>query len=135
MGLSWQARHYLQRLGGLSRARRLITISTPHHGTRIARFLDGQGCVQMRPESHFLKDLNSDVRTLDQVDPVSIWTPLDLTIQPATSSILPVGRDLKVRVIQHTLMLWSRTVIDAVVEAIEETRRSRESRCSRNLET
>ncbi len=65
-------RYYLQRLDGMKRVKRFISISTPHHGSRMAYLLGNAGCRQMRPGSEFLKDLNSDVNRLEEVKIVSI---------------------------------------------------------------
>jgi triacylglycerol lipase len=43
------SRYYVQRLGGIDRVQRLITIASPHNGTWIAYALDRLGSIQMRP--------------------------------------------------------------------------------------
>jgi triacylglycerol lipase len=48
------SRHYLQHLGGAARCEKLITISSPHHGTNVAWIYPTQGAVEMRPGSDFL---------------------------------------------------------------------------------
>ncbi|MEH1824115.1 MAG: triacylglycerol lipase [Nostoc sp.] len=99
------SRYYIQRLGGINRVQRFLTISSPHHGTVVAYGSRRPGCVQMRPNSIFLKDLNSDVVILGQLDFTSIWTPYDLMIVPANSSQMPVGREVTVPVALHPWML------------------------------
>ena len=39
-------RYYLQRLGGLGRVQRYVTLSTPHHGTLLAYLIPNAGCRQ-----------------------------------------------------------------------------------------
>ena len=39
------------------RARTVVTLATPHHGTPLARFVPGPGARQMRPGSAFLREL------------------------------------------------------------------------------
>jgi triacylglycerol lipase len=51
------ARYYVQRLDGAERVRRFITLSAPHHGSRLAYLLANEACRQMRPGSAFLADL------------------------------------------------------------------------------
>lgn len=99
------SRYYIQRLGGINRVQRFITISSPHHGTVVAYASQRPGCVQMRPNSIFLKDLNSDAVILEQLDFTSIWTPYDLMIVPANSSQMPVGNEVIVPVALHPWML------------------------------
>ena len=114
------SRYYLQRLGGLVRVRRFITLSAPHNGSYMAYLLPNRGGEQMRPGSAFIEDLNRDAAVLEQVDFVSLWTPWDLSIVPAHSSVLPVGRDVQVAVAAHPLMVLSRTSQQLVVQLLEE---------------
>lgn len=99
------SRYYVQRLGGLARVRRFITISAPHHGTLWARLRTLPGYLHMRPDSALLHELNSDVASLMGLDFTSIWTPLDLMISPPVSSRLPVGEEVLVAAPLHALML------------------------------
>jgi len=102
-------RDYVQRLNGAARVDRLITISTPHHGTRLAYLSPRPGCREMRPASSFLNSLNHSIRSLERLDFTSIWTPFDLMILPASSSRIPVGRECKRWVMAHPLMIWQRS--------------------------
>ena len=114
------SRYYLQRLGGINRVQRFIAISGPHHGSKLAFFSNRPGCVQMRPGSDFLQDLNGDmVDSLGQINLTSIWTPLDLMILPANSSQLPIGHEVRVPVLLHPWMLTDWRSIQAVAEALE----------------
>jgi len=113
------ARYYLQRLGGLERVRRLVTISAPHHGTYTAYFRRNAVGRQLRPGSPFLTDLNRDVRSLAKLQVTSIWTPFDLMIFPASSSRLPFGQQVIVPVLAHPLMQRDRRVFAAVEKALE----------------
>src|SRR5262249_46604110 len=88
------SRYYVQRLGGIERVRRFITISSPHHGTHWARARDLPGYLHMRPDSPLLADLNRDVDMLSRLNFTSMWTPLDLMIVPPQSSRLPVGEEI-----------------------------------------
>lgn len=112
------SRYYVQRLGGIDRVQRFITISSPHHGTWVAYCNFGLGCVQMRPGSHFLQDLDRDVEMLKQVNFTSIWTPYDLMIVPANSSQMPVGTEVIVPVLTHDRMLTDIRSLAAVAEAL-----------------
>jgi triacylglycerol lipase len=113
-------RYYLQRLDGIKRVRRFISISTPHYGSRLAYLLGNKGCRQMRPGSEFLKDLNSDLNRLEEVKIVSIWTQFDLSIMPAKSSHLPLGEEMIIPVLLHPLMVRDNRVLKAVVSFIKE---------------
>ncbi|WP_392531874.1 esterase/lipase family protein [Nostoc sp. C117] len=112
------SRYYLQRLGGINRVQRFITISSPHHGTVVAYGSRRPGCVQMRPDSIFLKDLNSDAVILGQLNFTSIWTPYDLMIVPANSSQMSVGQEAKVPVALHPWMLTDSRSLAVVAAAL-----------------
>lgn len=112
------SRYYLQRLGGINRVRRFISLSAPSHGTRIAYFNQGLGCVQMRPNSIFLRDLNRDAAMLSQINFTSIWTPYDMMIVPAKSSRMPVGDNIVVSVWNHAWMLTDIKSLNAIATAL-----------------
>ncbi|MBN3875320.1 MULTISPECIES: esterase/lipase family protein [unclassified Nostoc] len=112
------SRYYVQRLGGINRVQRFITISSPHYGTVVAYGSQRPGCLQMRPDSIFLKDLNSDAVMLGQLDFTSIWTPYDLMIVPANSSQMPVGSQVIVPVTLHPWMLTDPRSLAVVTAAL-----------------
>ena len=111
-------RYYLQRLGGLERVQRYVTLSTPHHGTLLAYLLPNAGCRQMRPGSAFLRDLASDADRLAALDFTSFWTPLDTIIVPAHSSIMPQARNERMVIALHPLMVWQPSAQRAVAAAL-----------------
>jgi triacylglycerol lipase len=118
------SRYYVQRLGGIHRVQRFITISSPHLGTWAAYSRWNLGCSQMRPNSPFLLDLNQDVTMLDQINFTSIWTPFDLIIVPSNSSHLPIGKSIQVPVGGHAWMVKDSRSILKVAEALLEPLRS-----------
>jgi triacylglycerol lipase len=95
-----------------------VTLSAPHRGTIAAYFTGKAGCVQMRPNSKFLRDLQSDVTMLANVKFTSIWTAWDGIILPAHSSCLPVGKDVQIPVLAHPLMVVDYRSLDAVVQGL-----------------
>lgn len=114
-------RYYVQRLGGIDRVQRYVTIAAPHQGTIAAHFSNLDGVVQMRPQSAFLQDLTQDVQMLSQLEFTSIWTPWDLIILPANSSQLPVGKDISLPVLAHPLMVSDSRSLGAIVAALGHT--------------
>ena len=112
-------RYYLQRLGGLERVHRFVTISTPHQGTVMAWLIANPGCRQMRPRSAFLRDLDRDAATLERVRFTSLWTPLDLTIVPAQSSVVAGAQSRRLWCIAHPLMVYQPSCQEAVRVALE----------------
>lgn len=112
------SRYYVQRLGGINRVERFITLSAPSNGTAIAYFNQGLGCVQMRPNSVLLRDLNRDAAMLSQINFTSIWTPYDMMIVPASSSIMPVGDNIMVSVFNHAWMLTDLKSLNAIHQSL-----------------
>lgn len=113
-------RYYVQRLGGIQRVQRLITIASPHRGTLSAYTSPRLGSIQMRPNSSFLKDLNEDIAMLEQLNFTSIWTPLDLMILPAHSSHISAGKNIQIPILTHTGMVTHPAGIRAVADALAE---------------
>ncbi|MGB3514289.1 MAG: alpha/beta fold hydrolase [Microcoleaceae cyanobacterium] len=119
------SRYYVQRLGGIERVERFITISSPHNGTLTGYALNLPGPSQMRPKSAFLEDLNQDIAVLEKINCTSIWTPYDAMILPAKSSQMPVGRDIKIDVFLHAWMVSDRRVIKIIVEELKTAPKSK----------
>lgn len=108
------SRHYLQDLGGAKRCRSLITISSPHNGSNMAWLYPSQGAVQLRPGSAFLTDLAKGEDRLGKMPVVSYWTPYDLMILPARSSLWQRAENLSFPVAMHPLMLNTPAVLDDI---------------------
>ncbi|MBE9240511.1 alpha/beta fold hydrolase [Synechocystis salina] len=99
-------RYYLQRLGGVERVRRYITISAPNQGTLLGYSLPYQGVREMAWQSDFLRDLNRDCcELLAGLQVTVIWTPFDLMILPPSSSHLEIGREIILPVLVHAWMV------------------------------
>lgn len=113
------SRYYVQKLGGFRRVRRFVTLSTPNHGTAWAWLSGREGVKQMRPDSEMLRELNEDAGMLIPLDYTSIYTPFDLTILPASSSRMPVGRNVIAWVPLHPLMVMMPGPLDAVERALK----------------
>jgi triacylglycerol lipase len=113
-------RYYLQRLGGIDRVQRFISISAPNHGTIAAQFSMRPGCVQMRPNSDFIRDLNSDVDRLRCLNFTCLWTPFDMIILPPSSSKLGIGTEISIPVLAHPLMLIDERILNAVTDALSQ---------------
>jgi len=112
------SRYYVQRLGGIDRVQRFITLSAPNHGTLTGYFNQGLGCVQMRPNSALLRDLNSDIQMLSRINFTSIWTPYDVMIVPASSSKMSVGNNFIVPVLVHAWMLKDEKSLSAIATVL-----------------
>ena len=105
------SRYYLQDLGGAARCENLITVSSPHHGTKAALIYPSAGAREMRPGSEFLRGLEKTEYRLGKMPVTSYRTPMDLVILPPTSSIWDRAENLEFRVVMHPLMLNSGPVL------------------------
>ena len=113
-------RHYVQRLGGIGKTGRFITMATPHHGTHMARIASLPGWVQMRPGSEFLRDLARDADVLLAIPFTSFYTPLDTIIVPARSSEMPQARNVRMWAAMHPSFILERRCIRAVASALHD---------------
>jgi triacylglycerol esterase/lipase EstA (alpha/beta hydrolase family) len=90
--------------GNAGVARRVITLSSPHHGTSLADLAGdvapGQcplGCRQMATDSELLTGLNTGDETPNGPTWVSIWTTQDQTVTPPDSARLDGAVNLTVQ--------------------------------------
>lgn len=111
-------RSALHNLDGRSSVRRFISVSGPHHGTLTAYLSWKAGTKQMRPNSRFLRDINAGGGHWGEVEVFSFWSPLDLMVIPATSSVLKDADNRAFPVVLHHRMLSDDRVIEAVVQAL-----------------
>lgn len=94
------SRYYIQRLRGKDRIRRFVSISGPQHGTWTAhgipaRLLGWKSCLEMRPKSEFLRDLNEDTNPWGGVEVHIVRSNFDHMIVPPVSSELAGVRSTK----------------------------------------
>jgi triacylglycerol lipase len=113
------SRYYVQRLGGLDRVGRFVTLATPHNGTVMAHLFRGAGHLQMRPGSSFLRDLDADADVLKRVGFTSLYTPLDTIIVPAKSSEQFAATNIKVWGVMHPSFVLEKRCINAVADSLK----------------
>ncbi|WP_374207262.1 esterase/lipase family protein [Streptomyces sp. APSN-46.1] len=75
-------RYYVQRLGGDARVRTLVTLGTPHSGTRVAPFMDAHPLVrQIRPDSAVMAELRAPAPGC-RTRCVAFWSEFDALMAP-----------------------------------------------------
>ncbi|MEU8893228.1 alpha/beta fold hydrolase [Streptomyces sp. NPDC048442] len=80
------ARYYTQRLGGDTRVRTLVTLGTPHEGTRVAPPMSAHPLVrQMRPGSSLIEELALPAPGC-RTRFVSFWSDLDQLMLPVETA-------------------------------------------------
>jgi triacylglycerol lipase len=120
------ARLWVRDHGGASRARRVITLGSPQHGTDVAglagSLLPGAcpvACQQLEPSSSLLAGLNSGDETPPGPTFVSVWTTHDDVVLPPDSASLQGALDLTVQsVCPNDQVQHSGLPTDPTVEAI-----------------
>jgi triacylglycerol lipase len=113
------SRYYIQRLDGKRTVRRFISISGPHRGTLTAYGLPFDGARDMRPGSALIRDLETDPDPWGDVEAHCIYTPLDLTIMPASSSELRGARTThRIPVGVHRWMIRDPRVLDLTAKLL-----------------
>ncbi len=87
----------------LDRARNVVTLGSPHHGTDLLRNLGGvaeeclAACADLRPGSALLAKLNAGDETPPGPAWVAIWTADDETVTPPSSAALDGAHNLRVQ--------------------------------------
>lgn len=99
---------------GRTRIRRIVTLGTPHRGTRLAELALGRGGRAMRPGSRFLASLPEPDRV------ISIWSAHDNLVVPAEAAD-PRGNAKSVRLesLGHFTLLFSPRVADLVARELK----------------
>ncbi|MBW3595067.1 MAG: lipase, partial [Actinobacteria bacterium] len=98
------ARAYVAELGGAAHTRYVMTLASPHHGTKIAGFAviaDPSACTgaceQLAPDSAFLDDLNEPDETPEGPAFVTVWTDKDETVTPPESAELDGALNIRIQ--------------------------------------
>jgi hypothetical protein len=86
---------------GYATAPRVITLGTPHQGTRMAALGQGINARQMRLRSEWLASLPP----LPDVD--AFWTPCDQIVNPAENALQPGARSHRVDGVGHMGLVHS----------------------------
>jgi triacylglycerol lipase len=80
-------RYYVTRLGGDARVHTLVTLGTPHQGTRAAYAVPTRLMEQMRPGSGLMRELDRPVHGC-RTRFISYWSDTDVAIVPRRSAVL-----------------------------------------------
>jgi len=115
------ARAYLQRFGG-ARVAGLMTLGTPHQGSRLAVLGFGENARQMRPGSTWLQSV---ARPPAVVETTVIYSPHDNFVMPQACLELPGTESRVVGGVGHLAMLYSPRVAQALLVALERYGRPR----------
>lgn len=112
------AGYFINELGGAAQVRRLVTIGTPWHGTRLWVFGQRREAADMAPDSPVLQ-----AACPPAVPTLSVWTRTDNLVFPFTSAHLPERdqpplRNVEIAEAGHLEMLLSPRVWRVVRDAL-----------------
>jgi triacylglycerol lipase len=98
------ARLWVRDYGGATRARRVITLGSPQHGTEVATLAGSTigcptACQELDPDSSLLQNLNAGDETPAGPQFVSIWSTADETVLPPDSARLDGAINLTLQAI------------------------------------
>ncbi|MFE0377357.1 esterase/lipase family protein [Streptomyces inhibens] len=116
------ARYYVQRLGGDTRVRTVITLGTPHSGTRIAPLMSAHPIVrQMRPDSEVIAELSLPAPNC-RTQFVAFWSEEDQVMVPATTARIEhpdlIAYNVQVAGVGHLALPVNGTVAAGIREAL-----------------
>ncbi|MGW0584266.1 esterase/lipase family protein, partial [Streptomyces sp. NPDC002920] len=130
------ARYYAQRLGGDLRIRTLVTLGTPHSGTRVAPLANAHPVVrQMRPGSEVIEELSRPAPGC-RTHFVSFWSDLDHLMDPLETASIDhpdlLVQNVRVTGIGHLALPVHPAVATGIRQALDapETATSRTSATS-----
>jgi triacylglycerol esterase/lipase EstA (alpha/beta hydrolase family) len=115
------ARAWMRRYGS-ARVAKVITLGTPHHGTKLARFGPGANAVQMRRDGPWLRDLAASEGPDVRARIVSIYTHHDNIVAPQDSSVLPGARNIAFGGVGHVALGSNPRVLAEVLQLLRELR-------------
>lgn len=116
------ARYYVQRLGGDAHVRTLVTLGTPHSGTRIAPLMSAHPIVrQMRPDSEVIRELSLPAPNC-RTQFVAFWSEEDQVMIPATTARIDhpdvLAYNVQVTGVGHLALPVNGTVAAGIREAL-----------------
>ena len=100
------------------RIHRIVTIASPHAGTRIANRGFGANIRQMRPTSAWLLALNAQTSPSQHERFVCFWSHCDNIVVPTRSATLPGALNRHLDATPHVQMVYHPAVIDEVLRAV-----------------
>jgi pimeloyl-ACP methyl ester carboxylesterase len=119
------ARAYL-RAHGAARVARVITLGTPHHGTRLADFGPGLNAAQMRrtddavaPESAWLRTLAASENAATRALFTSFYSHHDNIVAPQDSSVLEGARNRAFGGVGHVALGRDRRILAQLMDELE----------------
>jgi triacylglycerol lipase len=96
------ARYYVRNLGGEGKVDALVSLGGANHGTTTASLCFDVSCVEMRPNSTFLANLNSVDETWGTPRYATWWSDCDEVINPHSSVLLNGATNTQTSCMSHS---------------------------------
>ena len=97
------AREWVRHADGAGKARRVLSVGSPQHGTTVAELAVGiagqcpTACRQLEPDSDLLRALNARDETPNGPRFISVWSDADEVVVPPDSALLDGALNLTVQ--------------------------------------
>ncbi|MEU4089469.1 esterase/lipase family protein [Streptomyces aureus] len=117
------ARYYVQCLGGDTHVRTLVTLGTPHSGTRVAPLMNAHPIVrQMRPGSAVIEELTRPAPGC-RTQFVSFWSDLDHLMDPLEAACVEhpdlLAQNVRVSGVGHLALPVHPAVATGIRQALD----------------
>jgi len=112
------SRYYIKFLDGSDKVDKLITLGTPHNGTKLSIFGIGRNSREMLPDSQLLRELNSKQES-SRTRVLSIYSPVDNMVLPYYSSYFDGGENFISNPLGHFGILFSKSVITKIQDFLK----------------
>ncbi len=115
-------RSYLKKNSAKEKVRRIVTLGSPHSGSKLAVFAVGAAAREMHPGSPFLEALNQAGKLVPEgVGLYAIYSIVDNMVLPNDSAKLPGDevKNIEAPVVNHVGLLFSRRTAGLVRQCLE----------------
>ena len=96
----------------------LVTLGTPHRGSKLYALALDPMAREMRPESAVL-DALADDELPRRLDVTAIYSSFDVTVVPSSGGQYPGASNIEIEGVGHVGLLWSPRVVELVRENLE----------------
>lgn len=120
------ARNYVQLRGGDTKVASVVQLGSPNNGSKLAPFAISPLGLLLLPGSDFLQRL-AEAPMPQDCEITSIYSRRDNMVLPFEYSHLPDGRNIEIDGLGHTSLLFSRRVLQLVLQQCQGVDRCRPS--------
>ncbi len=113
------ARNYVQNRGGAANVLGMITLGSPHLGSKLAPFAVSSMGKSLLPGSEFLLNFNNGVWP-QETKAIAIYTRYDNIVLPADYGKMAGAKIVELDGMGHTSLLFHPKALQAVAEAVDE---------------